>query len=142
MAFDYANIVTTVWPTTTMNYNRYQIVQPIRIYCIVRLKTKKCITISFPANCYFTYSIKEPQLERKHNSMRHLDVSVVLLHVLEALEMQRQYHGQLLHSHPLLRLLVTTTIITFELVVTAKRLRVAEAPKAMRYTSVLVNVHL
>ena len=35
----------------------------------------------------------------------HLDMSVILLHVLESLQVQRQDGGQFLHPHPLMSLL-------------------------------------
>lgn len=74
--------------------------------------------------------------------MRDLDVPVVLLHVLEPLEMEREYHRQLLHPHPLLRLLVTTTVIALELILTTQCLCVAEAAQAVRDARVLLHVHL
>jgi len=61
-----------------------------------------------------------------------MGVPVELLHVLETLEMQGQDHGQLLHPHSLLGLLVTAAVVALELVVRAKGLRVAKAPQAVR----------
>lgn len=74
--------------------------------------------------------------------MRDLDVPVVLLHVLEALELQREDHRQLLHAHPLLRLLVAAAVITLKFIITTEGFRVAEAPQAVRDGRVLVHVHL
>lgn len=74
--------------------------------------------------------------------MRHLNMAIVLLHVLEALQVQRQDHGQLLHAHPLLGLLVAAAVVALELVIAAQRLRVAEAAQAVRDGRVLVHVHL
>lgn len=56
--------------------------------------------------------------------------------------MQRQDHGQLLHPHPLLRFLVAAAVVALELVLAAQRLRVAEAPQAVRDAGVEVHVHL
>lgn len=113
----------TIWSGTAVDNHSGQIVETIRIHCIIG-------------------GVKEPQFQWKHNAMRDLDVPIKLLHVLEALEMQGQDHGQLLYTHPLLRLLITAAIVALELVVRAQGLRVAEAPQAVRNRGVLVNVHL
>jgi len=44
--------------------------------------------------------VEEPQLQGEHHAVRQLGVAVQLVHVLEALQVQRQDHGQLLHPHP------------------------------------------
>lgn len=74
--------------------------------------------------------------------MRHFNVSIILLHVLEAFKMQRQNHRQFLDTHSLLCLLVATTIVTLKLIVAAKRFRIAEASQAMCYACILVNINL
>lgn len=67
---------------------------------------------------------------------------IVLLHVLEPLEVQCEDHGQLLHAHPLLRLLVTTTVIALKFVLTTQCLCITEAAQTVRYARVLLHVHL
>lgn len=74
--------------------------------------------------------------------MGHFDVPVVLFHVLEALKVQRQDERQLLHPHPLLRLLVAAAVVALELVVIAQSLRVTEALQTMSDARVLTDVHL
>lgn len=74
--------------------------------------------------------------------MGYFDVTIVLLHVLESLQLQSQNHRQLLHPHPLLSFLITAAVIAFKLVITAERLCVAEASQAMRYRGVLINIDL
>lgn len=74
--------------------------------------------------------------------MRHFYVPVILLHVLEPLQVQCEYHRQFLNPHPLLRLLVTTTVITLELIFTTQCLCVAEAAQTVRNARVLFDVHL
>ena len=49
--------------------------------------------------------VEQTELQWKHDPMGDLDVSVVLLHVLESLQVQRQDGGQFLHPHPLMSLL-------------------------------------
>lgn len=74
--------------------------------------------------------------------MRHLDVPVVLLHILEPFQVQRKYRGQFFDSHPLLGLLVTSTVITLELIFTTQCLCITETAQAMRDARVLLDVHL
>ena len=47
-----------------------------------------------------TYSIKQPEFQRKDNTVGQLGISIQLFHILEPLEVQCQYMRQLLHSHP------------------------------------------
>lgn len=89
-----------------------------------------------------TYRVKQSQLERKNDAMRYLDVAIVLFHVFETLQMQRQNHGQLLDAHPFLGLLVAAAVVALELVVAAQRLCVAEASQTVCDARVLVNVYL
>lgn len=96
------------------------------------IEQKKCIP----------YRIEQAQLQRKDHPMRHLNMPIILLHILEALQVQCQYHWQLLHAHPLLGLLVAAAVVALELVVAAQRLRVAEAAQAMRDAGVLIDIHL
>ena len=49
---------------------------------------------------------EETQLQRKHDPVRQLLVSVVVFHVLEALQVQSQHFGLLFNAHALLRLLL------------------------------------
>lgn len=123
MTFYNANVMATVWTGTAVYDHRHEIVQPVRIDCIVG-------------------RIKQPQLEREHDTVGNFDVPVVLLHVLEPFQVQGQYHGQLLNAHPFLCLLIAATVITFEFVITTQRFGVAEATQAVRYAGVLVHVHL
>lgn len=89
-----------------------------------------------------SYRIEEPQLQWKNDTMRHLNVPIILFHVLESLQMQSEYHRQLFDAHSLLSLLIGAAIITFKLIITTQRFGVAEAFQAMRYRCVLINVHL
>lgn len=74
--------------------------------------------------------------------MRNFDVAIILFHILESLQMQRQYHWQLFDAHPLLRLLVTAAIVALELVVAAQRFGIAEAAQTVRYARILIHIHL
>lgn len=74
--------------------------------------------------------------------MRDLDVAIVLFHILEALELQREDHRQLLDPHPLLSLLVRAAVITLKFIITTEGFGVAEASEAMSDRRVLINVHL
>lgn len=56
--------------------------------------------------------------------------------------MKRQYQGQFLDPHSLLRLLVATAVVAFELVVATEGLCVAEAFQAVGDAGVLAYVHL
>jgi hypothetical protein len=38
MAFDYADVMPSIRSTTTVNHNSYQVVHPLWIICIIRLK--------------------------------------------------------------------------------------------------------
>lgn len=67
---------------------------------------------------------------------------IVLLHVFEPFEVQRQNDGQLLDAHALLCLLVARTVVTFELVIRAERFSVTEALQTMGDACVLVYIHL
>lgn len=66
-----------------------------------------------------THRVKQPELQRKYDSMRHLDVPVVLFHVLESLEVEREYERQFLNPHTLLRLLVAATVVALKLIIVA-----------------------
>lgn len=70
------------------------------------------------------------------------DLNVAIVHVLEAFQVQRQDNWQLLHAHPLLSLLIAATVVALEFIITAQRLRVAEASQTVRNRRVLVHVHL
>lgn len=74
--------------------------------------------------------------------MRDFNMAIVLLHVFKSLQMQSQDHGQFLHSHSLLGLLIATAIVAFELVIAAQCLRVAKTPQTVGDRRVLVHVHL
>lgn len=74
--------------------------------------------------------------------MRHFNVTIVLLHIFEAFQVQRQNHWKLLDSHSFLRLLIATAIVALELVIAAQRLRIAEASQTMCDAGVLIDVHL
>lgn len=89
-----------------------------------------------------SHRIEQSKLEREHNSMRDFDVPIVLLHVLEAFELEGQDHRQLLHSHPLLGFLVATAIVTLKFIITAKGFGIAEASEAMSDRGVLIDVDL
>lgn len=123
VTLDNAYVMATIRARAAVYDDCGQIVEPIRIDSVVR-------------------GVEQPQLKRKDHPMRHLDMPIELLHVLEALQVQGQYHGQLLDAHSLLRLLVATAVVALELVVRAKGFRVAEAAQAMRDRRVLVHVHL
>jgi len=113
----------SIWSGTAMDDHRGQVVQSVWIHCIIR-------------------GVEESQFQGKDDSVRDLDVPVELLHVLEALKMQGQDHGKLLHTHTLLGLLVTAAVVALELVVRAKGLRVAKTPQTVRNRGVLVHIHL
>lgn len=74
--------------------------------------------------------------------MRYFYMAIILLHVLEALQLQRKNHRQLFDSHPLLRLLVRAAVITLKFIITTEGFSVAEASQAMRNRRVLINVDL
>jgi hypothetical protein len=74
--------------------------------------------------------------------MRDFDVSIVLFHVLEALELKGQNHRQLLDSHPFLSFLVATAIVTLKFIITAKGFGITEASEAMSDRGVLIDVDL
>lgn len=74
-------------------------------------------------------SIEKPEFERKDDPVRNLDVTVVLLHVLEPLQVKRQDGRKPLHAHPFMRFLVRAAGVAFKLVVAAEGLRVAEVPE-------------
>ena len=44
--------------------------------------------------------VEEAQLQRENDAVGQLGVAVQLLHVLKPLQVQRQDHGQPLHTHP------------------------------------------
>ena len=44
--------------------------------------------------------VEEAQLQREDDAVGQLGVALQLLHVLEPLQVQRQDHGQPLHTHP------------------------------------------
>lgn len=44
--------------------------------------------------------VEETELQGEDNAIRQLGVSLQLLHVLKALQVQSQNHRQLLHTHP------------------------------------------
>ena len=69
-----------------MDDHRHQVVHPVRVDGVVR-------------------GVEEAELQREDHSVGDLDVSVVLLHVLESLEVEGQDGGELLDSHPLVSLL-------------------------------------
>lgn len=97
-------------------------------------------------------SVEEAQLQGEDDAVGQLGVSLQLLHVLEAFQVQSQDHWQLLHTHPvsqtpqsdtaatantliqlphvhspLVRLLLTSTFFTVIFVFTAQRLCVTES---------------
>jgi hypothetical protein len=74
--------------------------------------------------------------------MRNFYMAIVLLHVLESLQLERKDHWELLHPHPLLRLLIATAIITLKLIITTEGFGIAEASEAMSDGRVLVDVDL
>ncbi len=47
--------------------------------------------------------VEEPQLEREDDPVRHLDVPVDLVHVLEALQVKGENRREALHTHPFLQ---------------------------------------
>lgn len=115
--------MTPIGSRSTVNDHSSEIVQSIRIDSVIRC-------------------IEQTQLKRKDNAMRHLDVAIELFHILETLQMQCQYHGQLLDAHTLLRLLIAAAIVALELVVRAECFRVAEAAQAVRDRCVLIHIDL
>lgn len=134
-----------VWSSTESGASsRILISTPAQCTCQIQctLNPVHCNNVQVLTKVGVTHRVEQAQLQREHHAVGHLDVAVVLLHVLEPLEVQRQDERQLLDAHALLRLLVAAARVALELVVVAERLRVAEALQAVSDAGVLVHVHL
>ncbi len=65
----------------TVNNHSHEIIHAIQVNCICR-------------------RVEQTELQRENHSIGELGVAMQLLHVLEPLQVQRQDHGKLLHTHP------------------------------------------
>lgn len=145
MRLNNADVMATISIRSAVNNDCGEIVHSIGIHSVVGLETIEKFTLNIPQMhriMQSSHRIEEPQLQWKNDPMRHLNVPIILFHVLKSLQMQSEYHRQLFDAHSLLSLLIGAAIITFKLIITTQRFGVAEAFQAMRYRCVLINVHL
>lgn len=65
----------------TVYYNGHQVVHAVRVGGVPR-------------------RVEEAELQREDDAIRQFGVAVQLVHVLKALQVEGEDHGQLLYSHP------------------------------------------
>ena len=98
------DVVSTVRPGATMDHDGHEIIHPIRVHSVVGLELEEKEMYEsfgiedvkeFQRQTYHqvAYRVKQPQLEREDDPVRHLDEPVHLLHVFEPLQMQSQDRG-------------------------------------------------
>lgn len=94
MTFHYANVVTSIWSTATVNDYGYQVIESIWIDSVVRLKFKIMFlnlivsVVSWMQRLKFgwskdTYCIEETKLKGKYDTMWNLNMPIILFNIFE-----------------------------------------------------------